>query len=222
MGLDIYLEFGKDGGNIQQNSKRYPTHYFKVGYFRSSYNEWGLNRVLQKTIGKDLYHIFEPPNKKHDFKPNWEDCRMRCLNIIEEFNDFVTNKLGNIAVTTISGRLFTTDGIPKSEKEATDIFLRVRDEKESNPNFSSFINRDGHFYLNGLKCYAFISGKDSFDRDCVYVIYEPELKENEKNDIEPNVYKDYKRCLEIVLETIEYVLDHPKKEMKKFNLHWSA
>jgi hypothetical protein len=76
--------------------------------------------------------------------------------------------------------------------------------------------------LNGLKCYAFISGKDSFDRDCVYVIYEPELKENEKNDIEPNVYKDYKRCLEIVLETIEYVLDHPKKEMKKFNLHWSA
>jgi hypothetical protein len=64
MGLDIYLEFGKDGENIQQNSKKYPTHYFKVGYFRSSYNEWGLNRVLTKTIGKDLYYIFEPPDKK--------------------------------------------------------------------------------------------------------------------------------------------------------------
>jgi hypothetical protein len=38
---------------------------------------------------------------------------MRCLNVIEEFTDFTMNRLGNNCITTISGRLFTNDGIPK-------------------------------------------------------------------------------------------------------------
>lgn len=218
MGLDIYLYRSKDDG-IQKNSKKYPNHYFKIGYFRSAYNSWGLNRILGKTIGKDLYYIFEPPTEKYDFKPNWEDSRMKCLNVIEEFRTFV-ERLGNVDVMTISERLYSDDGMPKSDKGAIDLFLNIRNTNSINSK--SFINRDGHFYLDGIKCYAFIPGEDVFGHKCTYIIYEPELTEEEKNDINPSLYKDYIKCLEIVLETIEYVLEKPIKEIKKYSLHWSA
>ena len=221
MGLDIYLKYGKNE-IVQEDSKKYPNHFFKIGYFRSSYNEWGLNHVLSRTIGKNLYYIFEPPDRKYTFKPNWLDCRMRCLNVLEEFNDFTINKLGNVAITKINVPPSTESEIPRSEKDATDIFLKMRDGKDVDSTFRSFANRNGHFYFDGLKCYAFIPGKNSFGRDCVYIVFNPELEENEKNEVNPNVYKDYSRCLEIVLETIDYVLDHPKKEIKKFNLCWSG
>jgi len=219
MGLDVYLGYGKDGEH-NRDSYKYPTHYFKIGYFRSAYNSWGLNSVLRRTIEKDLYYIFEPPDKKYEFKPKWLDCRMRCINVIEEFNEFI-NKLKNVAVMTISGRLYTEEGMPKNEKEATDMYTKLRDN-DKDRSFRSFINRDGHFYLDGIRCFAFIPGKDTFEKDCTYVIYEPELTEGEKNELNPNIYKDYVRCLEIVLETIDYVLEQPASEIKKYKLRWSA
>lgn len=220
MGLDVYLRYEKDGGE-QHDSKKYPNHYFKVGYFRSSYNSWGLNSVLRRTIGKDLYYIFEPPDGKYEFKPMWLDCRMRCIEVIEEFNSFI-NRLGNVSVMCISPKMFVMEGdtLPENEKEATDIFLKMRDNRDDSA-FKSFANRDGSFYFDGLKCYAFIKGKDSFQKDCVYVVYEPELEADETRE-NISIYKDYTKALEIVLETIDYILDKPTKEIKKYKLSWSA
>lgn len=219
MGLDVYLR-DENGDNIQHNSEKYPTNYFKIGYFRSSYNTWGINRVLQRTIGKDLYYIFEPPDKKYEFKPKWLDCRMRCINVIEEFNEFV-KKLGNVSVMFVSPRMFVREGdaIPQSEKEVIDIFLKIRDEREDK-EFRAFSNREGTFYLDGIKCYGFISGKDIFQKDCTYIIYEPELKNDEKEH--GALYKEYTKELEIVLETIDYILAQSPSEIKKYKLSWSA
>ena len=219
MGLDVYLLQGKDRG-YERDSFKYPNHYFKIGYFRSSYNEWGLNSILRKTIDKDLYYIFEPPEGKSDFKPKWEKCRTRCIEVIEEFENFIS-KTGNNLVMRVSARIFDQDTLPQSEKEAMDLYTKIKNDRDSG-SFKSFLNRDGQFYLDGIKCYAFIYGKDAYGKECVYVVYEPELEENEKNEVDPSVYKDYVRCLEIVLETIEYVLGNPASERKKFSLHWSA
>jgi hypothetical protein len=220
MGLDVYLRYGKDD-SIQHNSEKYPNHYFKIGYFRSSYNSWGLNSVLTRTIGKDLYYIFERPGEKSDFKPKWSDCRMRCIDVIEEFSEFV-KKIGNVSVMCVSPRIFIKEGdsIPENEKDATDIFLKVKEGKENSLAFRSFSSGDGRFHLDGLKCYGFIPGKDYSGRDCTYVVFEPELEDDE--GLPGDVYKDYIKALEIVLETIDYILDKPVKEAKKYQLHWSA
>ena len=220
MGLDVYLTYGKDRG-IQEDSKIYPNHYFKIGYFRSSYNDWGLNRILDKTIGKDLYYIFDQKDK-YEFKPKWEKCKERCIEVIDEFKQFI-DKLGNVTVMSISGPIFSMPDYktPENEKEVTDIFLKNRNGREQD-SFRSYSNRDGSFYLDGIKCFAFIRGKDCLGKDCVYIVYEPKFTEEEELSENANIYKDYMKSLEIVLETINYVLDFPEAERKKYKLHWSA
>jgi hypothetical protein len=220
MGLDVYLGYGKGRRGVQEDSKKYPNHYFKIGYFRSSYNDWGLNRVLRKTIDKDLYYIFEPKDR-YDFTPKWEKCREKCVEVLNEFKEFI-EKLGNVSVMCISPPMYSISDYkpPENEKEATTIFLKNRDSK-SEYLFKSYSNIEGSFYLDGIKCFAFINGKDYSKNNCVYVVYEPELSDKNENS-EKALYKEYIEALEIVLETIDYVLDFPEPERKKYKLHWSA
>jgi len=217
MGLDVYLSYEKDN-YIQYDSRKYPEHYFKIGYFRSSYNEWGLNSVLRKTVNKDLYYIFEPKNR-YTFKPKWEKSREKCIEVINEFEQFI-EKLGNVAVFHISPLMFSSPDhtYPKNEKEVIDIFLQNRDNRR-NGTFKNYSNRNGSFYLDGLKCFAFIKGKDYCEKDCVYIVYEPNFVDKKENE-DTNVYKNYTKALEIVLETIDYVLESGP-ERKKYTLHWS-
>src|SRR5882672_9079589 len=45
---------------IEIDSTVHPKHMFKIGYLRSSYNDGGINRILQDRIGRDLGDIFNP------------------------------------------------------------------------------------------------------------------------------------------------------------------
>lgn len=219
MGLDVYLRNEHDE-SIQKDSVKHPKSYFKIGYFRSAYNSGGFNSVLQRAIGKDLYYIFEPPKNAGKFKPDWNKAWERCTEVINEF-DIFSKRIGNVNVMTISERMYSED-VVLSEKDATDAFIRVRDEETH--GFNSFISKDGHFYLDGIKCLAFIPGKNPFGYKCVYVFYEL-LEDDEKNELGLKglgTYAFYKQALEIVLETIEYVLNIPTKERKLLKLSWSA
>ena len=53
MGLDIYLYKynGKEMQEVYFTSTQFPEHIFKVGYFRSSYNEGGIDRMLPEFLG---------------------------------------------------------------------------------------------------------------------------------------------------------------------------
>lgn len=202
LGLDEYGSDELTKFKVEQESKNYPGHYFKMGYFRSSYNGGGINRVLKNLGLGDLYDIF---NKNHDeyvFQPNWKESLERVNNLIEEF------KLkGAYRVEAISGNWFKENGI-KSEEQALQVFLKESEaHKGSDYNYS---NSNGHFYMSDpIKVLALIPGKQTIlgERDCTYVITESD-----------NSW--YIQALEVVKETIEFVLESEDKE--QYYLHWSG
>ncbi len=182
------------GEKIELNSMRYPLHYFKVGYFRSSYNGSGFNRVVGDAIGIDLYSILNP-NDEYEFKPDWNVAKEKTKEAIDKFTEYL--KSGCYRVFKVYG--FHNKVI--DSKEALRIFLEER--KQANGKFIDYGNSNGEFMLNGFNINAVINGKDS-----VFLIYEDKQM------------TWYLEALEIVLETIEHVLSQPDTD--KYVLHWSS
>lgn len=203
LGLDEYGSDKTMKEKIEIDSKTDPEHYFKIGYFRSSYNDGGINHVLENLGIPTLYEIFEP-NDEYCFQPNWKECLERCNKAIKKLE-----KKGNYRCFDISQNIF---GQPecKSEKEALSIFIDEISKKD-NGGFEQYSNRKGHFYhKEPLKVLALISGTYNVLKEgipCTYVICEGE---NEW----------YLKALKITKETIEYVLNQPDQE--KYWLHWSS
>lgn len=197
---------------IDTDSSLYPEHLFKIGYFRSSYNGGGLNSVLRRTIGKDLYNIFDPPDDGYYFKPDWEQSLFIAREIKEEFEKHIDECPFDVLCE--SSR-YSAPNI-KSEKEALDEFMKQKKEcsrdfsEHTGRAFCEFTDKNGTFFLgeDPLKLRAIINGENQWG-NCCYIIYEK---------IEG--YKWLLEALEIVIETIIYVLSQPDKE--KYILGWSS
>jgi len=187
-----------EGEQIEINSSKYPDHYFKIGYFRSSYNDGGFNHVVGDAIGIDLYNILNP-NEEYEFKPDWDKAKVLTEEAIAKFAEYA--KRGSYRV----GQCYNPHNKVSSSEEALKIFLQEKERNtKSNPEWASddYSNSNGEFFMKGFKINAVINGTDR-----VYLIYEADLSW-------------YQQALEIVLETIEYVLSQPDKE--KYVLHWSS
>ena len=203
MGLDIYLQYKKQ--TISINSKKYPNHLFKIGYFRSSYNEGGINNYLRRLGFKDLYELFNYKEQKIPYvKPNWIKVLQ---NVNQEIQDikayFALDKMSKYDVTELS---FFNGETFKNSEEALTYF-----KKEILKNNGSYGSKQGHFFLdNPLSIYAIMYGKNCIGSPCVYVIFERELSD----------FAFYIEALEIVQETIEYVLSQPDPD--KYKLIWSG
>jgi hypothetical protein len=87
--LQLDLDVGEWGGSLAQSlskpSRLYPEHLFQRGYFRSSYNDAGINSVARGAGIYDLYEIFHV--KDHDDEvviPNWRVSLVRASKALEE------------------------------------------------------------------------------------------------------------------------------------------
>src|SRR6185312_16254691 len=96
LGLDKYGEDEKNKIKIEFDSAIDNEHYFKVGYFRSSYNGGGINRILGNLGVPDLNEIFEP-NDEYCFQPNWKSALKRCNQSIS-----LLEKKGNYRCFSVS------------------------------------------------------------------------------------------------------------------------
>lgn len=115
---------------------------------------------------------------------------------------------GAYRVHHVEENIFRESGI-KSEKEALDVFMKNL-EREHSEGMESYSNAEGEFYLDKpLEVVAMIPGKTKIfkERDCVYVITK---SENEW----------YVQALEIVRDTIKYVLSQENKN--QYYLRWSG
>lgn len=200
LGLD---EWGTDKINcekIEMDHPDYPEHYFKIGYFRSSYNSGGIQRIL-KNLGVDgLDYIFLANDSSYHVKPDWDNALIRCEGVLNQFKE-----KGAYRVNAVSGNIFRESNI-KSEKDALSVFL----EELSKSSEGGYSNANGEFYQGEpIKVLAMIPGKTKIfnERDCVYVITESD-----------NSW--YVQALEIVRDTIKYVLSQENKE--QYYLHWSG
>lgn len=201
IGLDEHGE-DKNKLKIEQDSSIDKDHYFKVGYFRSSYNDGGINRVLENLNVPGLYEIFNP-NDKYEFQPDWNKALENCNKSIE-----LLEAKGNYRCFDVSPNIFGNNTVCKSEKEAMDSFI---EETKRETSMESYSSRKGHFFLKEpLKVLGLLVGTNNIltkDLPCTYVICEGE-----------NQW--YINALKIVRETIEYVLQQP--DIDKYWLHWSA
>jgi hypothetical protein len=190
---------------IKNPSAKYPDHYFKVGYFRSSYNESGINRVMGNLIGKRLEDIF-PESKDYEFRPDWAGAKSRAESILAEFRQAI-EKEGAYRVSTVSA--FNSFSGPQKvdAKQALELFMQ---EKARHPNGGGYENLNGVFTVaEPMQVSAAVCGVDALGTPCLHLIYKAD-----------DGLEWYAHALEIVIETCDFALAHPEKE--KLYMRWSG
>jgi hypothetical protein len=219
MGLDVYLyridnlkeklklEEYIDEDAIQFNSELHPTHPFKIGYFRSSYNEGGLNSLLKSFDLPDLYEVFDVTNNPDYYlQPDWGKALKNITSLIHKFKTCMNSNQAKFGCTQMR---FIYSSAPKSAHEALELFFNEHNQAHKE-GFSSYSNKDGYFFHDEpLKVRAVLQGS-YYNTPTTFVVYE--------RDQSALVW--YLEALEIVKETIEFVMS--KKDRNKYYLGWSA
>lgn len=207
-------EFGSHPSRqgIEEDSKKYPEHYFKIGYFRSSYNSSGINSVMQRLGIPGLYEIFDKDGDESDFTPNWNESLERAKDALQKLQKFMASDKAKFDCCEVHN--YGDEGQPSEPQQALALFYK---QLEAGSGMKGgYSCKDGDFYLNcdPMKVRAVIPGgkpKYGFGVNSVFVVYE----------VDPDkAYKYYVEALEIVIETIEYVLAQPDAENYYFG--WSG
>lgn len=216
-GLDEYGEPALKE-KIELPSAIHPEHYFKIGYFRSSYNAGGINRILGNMGLADLSDLFPVPKGDDDYTRavNWPAS----LALSKELRDkYAARKadLGGVTVTSAAHNIFGGSNLPESEAAALKIY---EDEKAKHAasagGFGDYGNSRGEWlWKHPFKAVAMIPGKSILGAPCVYLVGEYATADDDKDDGDY-----YAKALDIVVETCEWVLAQPKPE--SFLLHWSG
>lgn len=181
LGLDEYGEDAKRKHEIEIDSKKYPEHYFKIGYFRSAYNGSGFNSVVPTMVSDGtLSHVFDVTDD-YITKPDWNQAKENAVALLGRLTESIETN-GSYRVMDIGGLHKTS---VESESDALEVFLG---EKRK------------HTIV------ALIQGT-RFGRSCTYCVYEAALE-------------FYTQALEIVIETIDYVL--AQDNVDEYYLHWSG
>lgn len=215
----LSLGLSKDGEypgaeKVEIDSRLHPAHMFKIGYLRSSYNSAGLNKLMREKIGIDLGDIFsEDDAPDYEFSPDWRACRDRAIDALERWRA-LTAKTGKSYIVVETAYTTIRDWAKiDSPQAALSVFHQELSRYQSGdgPDFSSYSNGDGEFYMKEpLKVAAIIPGRGTFRTPCAYLI----IEQSEETE------QWYVQALEIVVEMCEYVLDQPDPE--KYFLHWSS
>lgn len=135
-------EYGEPEGleeKIEIDSSRWPKSYFKVGYFRSSYNGGGLNRVMSRFGLPSLDDMFpvenletgegfdaNPPSGGDEYyrTVNWRWSRDKAAKALTDFRAALEER-GPYSVTTIQENPFGgSPDMPKSEEDALRLYQR--------------------------------------------------------------------------------------------------
>lgn len=205
LGLDNYGRH-PSRQDVQHDSEKYPEHHCKVGYFRSSYNGGGLNRVLERNGVPTLYDIFPHDDKGYEFVPDWDAALTVVKSAIKKMRE--VQKKG-YDVSTV--RFEPVRDPATNEQDALAIFEKALGEHKDSKDFSSFTNIQGEFHIRDpLQVRAMIKGTERmFDttHPVMYVVYTSDL-----------IW--YLQALEIVQETIEFVLGREDKD--EYFLAWSG
>jgi len=190
-----------DQTSIEVDSKLYPDHMFKVGYFRSSYNNGGINTVLSDMGVPGLYEIFLPGDE-YRFTPSWDESLARVDAAIALFDKTVAfGAFGAFFVDAYDREI-------DSKVKAIGVFKKQLEEHKE-AGFRAYSCRDGEFYLDGIEIVAVIPGRSYF-HDGAYVIFERDRESLEW----------YRNALEIVRETIYWILE--QQDPRNYRLEWSS
>lgn len=194
---------------IEEDSKKHPKHYFKIGYFRSSYNAGGINRILQDRIGQDLYTILGVSQDDDQPQPNWRAVIKRVDSAMEQYEALLSDNPWQ--VIECAHNLFS----PKSsveDKQALALAQKELSQKRSKTDFTAYSNNAGFWCPEGMTVYGAVNGVDALGSPCCFLVT--------KDKGDEDGLRWYLHALEIIKETAEWVL--AQKDPSKFHLHISG
>jgi len=225
-GLTKWGEYPTDDIKIKVefDSKQYPDHYFKVGYFRSSYNESGINKILQVRLGKRIESIFDVDPNEYYVNPDWSKAISNARALRQEFAEYLEE---NGSYEVIEAKYNEFCGPPNQcpivdSNAALKAFLEEKkthaervEKWEKDQKDYNYTNRVGQFFMaEPYKMVGVIGGvkKRFFVGEflpCAYIIVENK-----------HGFEWYLHALDIIVETCEYVLGQDDPE--NYILHWSG
>jgi len=204
LGLD---SSGRDPGRIaiNEDSAKFPDHMFKVGYFRSSYNDGGIESILSAMGLDGLCSIFGG-NGDYYVRPDWATAKEKATHILNEFRVRIDNDDYLYGVHHDS----ILEMAAKSKEDALALFQSKMQKTRDGHGFKNFSCSEGSFYLDGLDVRAIIPGSMFGHFKGYFIIYK---KDREHFDW-------YEQALQIVVETIDYVLQ--QSDPQNYYLRWSG
>ncbi len=201
-----------------------PDHISDLAYLRSSYNEAGLNAVMENVTGhRGFYYIFaKTDDDAYRFQPDWEASRERAAKLLHLFAERFEEMGGFTVVTEETPNMFEDPAkIAKrcsSKNDALEIYRQEYKRYHDPDNkgmFDSYSGRGGTFFMKEpMEVVAIVQGVNSFGfgghMPATYLV----CRGTEDG------YKHYVNSLKITMAMCEWVLsrDNPKQ----FWLHWSA
>lgn len=192
------FEFDKGIHRIEEDSPRHPEVYFKIGYFRSSYNSSGINHVLRDLDLPDLYDIFSVTDSDGYYVfVDWMSAKRKIVDVLEKFRPMATEYyVCNLNRYNMSG---------KSSLELLKFVIEKKSEKHDVPAFIS----DAGYICSGVEFYPV--GTEIIAATDKYIVCKTKGVEG---------FAGYLPLLEVVEDTIDYVLkqEHPEN----YRLGWSA
>jgi hypothetical protein len=200
--------------HVEIDSAKYPKHMFKIGYFRSSYNDGGINRVMSNAGILTLDEIFAVDREDYEIRPDWSASRRRAGDALASYQAIKKP----LRCFFVGPNPFGQNEFVSSEAQAIDL-ANQSFKKHAAPNAAlgdGWSNMVGHFFPGGMKVVAMIVGKQPFQlrpghsEFGTYIVHE--------QDDEGRAW--YEQALEIVIETCDYVLSKPDPE--RWILHWSG
>jgi hypothetical protein len=170
MGLDIYLEW--DGQTKDERmAQRAGTDTGECGYLRSSYNQSGFNIWASNNSIGDLYYIFDRKLRTGNeedggkFKPNWDECMVRALEVQIAVNKTCDEGLNTLQTHLWNNEVFDTIGSALNH-------VKQDMKAERPPDFNNFSNRRGEFfYGKPLPVVAIMLIKDYVGKPTPLLIY---------------------------------------------------
>jgi hypothetical protein len=204
LGLDEYGSDVNMCNKVEMDHPDYPDHYFKIGYFRSSYNESGIQRILKNMDLPTLDDVFNVSDGEYYIKPDWQRSLEKVEELILKFKE-----KGSYRVRAVYPEKFGNEG-PKSEAEALKIFQDEIDKNQEKCDYNYSNSKGGFSFHNPEKVLAMIPGQNRYifnDRPCIFVVTGSD-----------NSW--YIQALEIIRETCKFVLD--KEDKEKYYLSWSG
>lgn len=200
-GLDEFGDYNKEDYQtpIEIDSTLYKDHFFKIGYFRSSYNDSGISYILRDLGQKDLYELFDVNPEEYEQIFTKEQLLTTKDRILEVINVLKAQKfkLLKVHVRDSGGKI--NEVLPK--------FQAIYDQHTKNKGFNWFSSSEGDFFLeNPPKIYGTIMAQESWGSPIMCLITDAD-------------YQFYIEACEIMIETINYILVN---DPATFVWHWSG
>lgn len=190
-----------------KDSELYPEHLFKMGYFRSSYNDAGFNNVMRSMGFPDLYDVFKTVSDVDDtsYKViDWEAARA-CIDLaIEKMSSTLPTGLWFLDLNKVSYYGKGGKEVPSAAEALSITEKELESSLSEKTPFSSYANANGEFYTKGLQTVAIVGRR--------WLVY--------KLDETDGGIDWYLKAAKIVKETIDFVLGHP--DPQNWRLYWSS